>query len=182
MSEQTTEQPAPLMEWNGQPWSREMARDHRIELLAKPEYAKAFDNNDTAKLVELKDLWMLERGLVPSPPPAEDVADVELQALDRDQRIALQHAAAVRQRFGLSDEEAHQIVQQRPISQEEKDLIAEQHARNMRDEAFRERLLRQDPGALKAQYIANAIKVAPLARSQADIDTWTARHPFTPRS
>jgi hypothetical protein len=171
----------PLMLYEGQPISREAAAARWAELSVKPEYAKAFDNNDQPRLTELKDYYMLSRGQVPMV-PASSVADVKTQELDRDQLLNLQHDAVLRQRFGFTDEEAHQIVNRRPVLAEEKDLIAAQHARNMRDESFRERLRRQDPGAVKAQYIANAIKVAPLARNLGDIERWNEAFPFAPRS
>jgi hypothetical protein len=115
----------PLMLYEGQPISREAAAAKWAELSVRPEYAKAFDNNDQVRLTELKDYYMLSRGQEPRV-PASSVADVKVQELDRDQLLNLQHDAVLRQRFGLSDEERHQIINRRPISQEEKDLIAEQ--------------------------------------------------------
>jgi hypothetical protein len=180
MSTEPTASEHPLMLYDGQPISREAAAARWADLSVKPEYAKAFDNNDQVRLTELKDYYMLSRGQVPMV-PASSVADVKVQELDRDQLLNLQHDAVLRQRFGLGDEERHQIINKRPILQSEKDAIAEQHARNMRDEAFRERLRRQDPGALRDQYIANAIKVAPLAHSLADIERWNEQFPFKAR-
>jgi hypothetical protein len=176
----TPEQPQ-LLYYQGQPITAELAAAKRAELLTKPEYANAFDNNDAARLIELKDYWMLSRGLVPSPPPAATVADVSQQSLDREQLSHMQHDAVLRQ-FELTDEARHEIVHRCPVSQAEKDRIAEQHTRAMKDQAFIERLNRRERAAVRDAYIANAIKVAPLARSQSDIDAWRAAHPFTARS
>jgi hypothetical protein len=168
----------PLMLYQGQPWSRESAAAQRAKLMADPEYAQAAINGDVSKQIELKDLWMLERGLEPSPPPAT-TADVNLQALDREQRDYLLHDAALRQRFDLTDEQRHEIIHQRPQLQVDKDTIAERHARNMRSEAFQQRLREREPGAVRDDFIASWMRRAPLAHSSADIAAWQAAHPFT---
>lgn len=76
----------PLMVYQGQMMSREMAATRRAELMANSEYAQAAINGDVAKQTELKDLWMLERGHEPS--PMQTVVDVAAQEISREQWLS----------------------------------------------------------------------------------------------
>lgn len=167
------EQP-PLMVYQGQLISRDMAAAKWAELTVRPEYATAFENNDQARLTELKDYYMLARGQTPS---AESVFAVKAQELDRAQLLNLQHDAVLRQ-YDLTPYQRHQIVHQAPVLEADKTRWADWQARAKQDQSWLKRRADKDQVALRDEYIANYVKIAPLARSQADIDAWIAAHPF----
>jgi hypothetical protein len=144
--------------------------------MANSEYAQAAINGDAAKQIELKDLWMLERGMEPSPPPAT-VTDVELQADDRVVQAVEMHAAAQDQYFDLTQEQQHEILFRRPILQWEKDRTVRELQKNMGNEEYRARWLRGDRRARTEVYLLNCTKAAPLAHSLEQIE-WKAQYPF----
>jgi hypothetical protein len=168
----------PLMLFRGQPISREQAASRRVELMANSEYAQAAIKGDTAKQVELKDLWMLERGLEPSPPPATSPADVQVQSEDRAVMALEQHAAAQDQHFDLTQEQQHEILFQRPVTQAEKDYAVRELRKNMGNQEYYNRWRNGDRRARTEVYLLNAIKAMPLAHTLAQIEAWKAQHPF----
>jgi len=110
--------------------------------------------------------------------PAEDMADVQAKAGDRGNQFLDLHRLTIDQHFDLNPAEHHEVVYQRPFSQQDKDAAAREYAKVTRDAAFMEKWRNGDRVSRSQVYRLNVIKAAPLARSDAEIDAWQAAHPF----
>jgi hypothetical protein len=85
----TTEQPAPLMYHEGQPFSRESAAAALAAFDADKDKVAAALGGDIKYLQERRDLWMLSRGHVPGGVPTmpSDPTGVAQQMDEREQAI-----------------------------------------------------------------------------------------------
>jgi hypothetical protein len=173
----STPAPTPPIFWNGQPWTPDLASARRTELLADSKYCEAARNGDAAKQTELSQLYLIERGIAPSPPP-ESVDDVEIRVLDRAAREQAIHAETLKQTADFTPEQIHQITNGRPIPAEEKRIAERRLAALQKDKGFVERYLNGDREA-RTQMAAAAIAARglPTAKNLAEIEDWQKRFP-----
>jgi hypothetical protein len=170
------EQSTPPIYWQGQPWTPDLASARRTELLADSKYCEAARNGDAAKQTELSQLYLIERGIAPSPPP-ESVDDVEIRALDRASRDHAVHIESLKRDADYTPQQIHEIANLRPIPVAEK----EHHQRELAK-------LQKDAGAVKA-YLAGDREMATRFKLHAigargmptgsleQIRAWEAAHP-----
>jgi hypothetical protein len=169
--------PEPILYYQGQPTSREQAAATRTALMADPAFAKAAIDGDTAKQAQLRDLYMLERGVQPmAAAPMETADDVEIQQLDRAAREGRVHIESVRRTAGWTDAQVNEIVHQRPISAGERAWHEQQLALLMRDKEAVKRYLdgdRQMAIEFRRHQIGRKLPVG----TAADLEAWERAHP-----
>lgn len=160
----TTEQTGPLMEYQGQPWSREMA----VEALAafdgdKSKVAAAL-GGDTAKQQERRDLWMLAKGRQPGAIPAAplDEGAVAQTMQERDQQI---HEAKLDTfaKFTRQTAEMRAQYSRRLATAEQHDFAVQERQRLLRDPGFRARVLANDADAVARWVGIVQVAAAPVA-------------------
>jgi hypothetical protein len=182
MSEQQLDQPAPLLYFEGQPITREGAAEMRSVLASDREYAAAALNGDVEKQTRLAHLWMLERGMQPTPPlpatpSAADVRAVESQA---EARVARENAARTESMLsaGFTPKAAFEVANGRPMLAEEQKFWQREVDAVMRSKELKQRYLDGDPEVVRkfraASIGARGVRVGTLEEIQA----WEAAHPF----
>jgi hypothetical protein len=137
-----TSAPTPPIYWQGQPWTPDLASARRTELLADSKYCESARNGDSAKQTELSQLYLIERGIAPSPLP-ESVDDVEIRVLDRAGRDHLVHVETLRQ-SGFSEQQAREAAGQRPVPLAERQYHERELALLLKDRGAREKILNGD--------------------------------------
>jgi hypothetical protein len=176
-AEQTTE-PEPLLYHNGQPFAASGAAAKREALMSDPEYTKAALAGDLTKTRELANLLMLSRGQTPpAASTVSTVADVEAQAIDRAGRERDMHAASMRNEADYTPEQINQIVNQRPVTAEERAFHQRQLVLLKKDVGFVRRYLDGDAAARLKMGLHHKGAVAPLG-SLAEIQAWETAHPM----
>lgn len=113
--------------------------------------------------------------------PPEVVGDVHAQADVRAVQAAEEHAAAIDKHFDLTPRQQFEILSRRPVFQREKDAAVNELQKKTRDVAYMQRW--REGGRIERTeiYLLNAIKAAPVSKSEQDTLSWDAAHPFVER-
>ena len=171
--------PEPILYYQGQPTTREQAAATRVALMADPDFAKAALDGDTAKQVQLRDLYMLERGVMPTAAaPMASADDVEIQVLDRAAREQAVHVESVRRMGDFTEQQIHEITNLRPVPLAEKQYHERELAKLQRDKEAVKKYLDGDR-EMRTRFSLHSIgaKGLPVARSLAEIEEWQKRFP-----
>jgi hypothetical protein len=138
----------PLMLYQGQPISREGAASLRAELMAKPEYANAFQNNDGARLTELRHLYQLQRGQQPGDVPVapSDAASVQAQMSEREQHLQEARLDTWAKHFRMDDVQRAE-AKRGLATQQQVDDAKREIRRMLDDQEFGAKVLRGDMDA-----------------------------------
>jgi hypothetical protein len=152
----------------------------RETLMADAEYTKAAASGDQAKWSTLGYLRWVATGNDPDRwgRPPETTGDVNAQATDRAVQAAEQHAAVLDKNFDLTPRQQFEILARRPVYEHEKTKAANEFEKCLRDSAFMERWRNGDRVARTTLFLLNAVKAAPLSRSEQDTAAWDTAHPF----
>jgi hypothetical protein len=152
----------------------------RETLMADAEYTKAAASGDQAKWTTLGYLRWVASGNDPDRwgRPPEIVGDVRAQESDRAIQAAEQHGAVLDRNYDLTAAQKFEVLSRRPVYASEKTKAENEFEKCMRDVAFMERWRNGDRVARTTLFLLNAVKAAPLSRSEADTAAWDAAHPF----
>lgn len=167
----------PLIWFQGQPYSRESAAARRNELMADASYREAAANGDATRQQELAALFQISRfGSAPTPPP-ENFDQVRAEMDTRAGRERAAYAEGLRQSGAYTDEQIHEIINQRPIPLEQKRYHEQELAALKKDREFVARYLRGDRDAvreMKRHIAGSSLPVGTLDQ----INAWKEAHPF----
>ena len=145
--------------------------------MADSKYCEAARNGDVAKQTELAQLYLIERGIAPSPPP-ESVDDVEIRALDRASRDHLVHVESLKRTADYTEQQIHEIANLRPVPLAEKQYHERELAKLQRDKEAVKKYLDGDR-EMRTRFSLHAIgaKGLPTAKNLAEIEEWQKRFP-----
>lgn len=168
-----TEQ-TPVIMWNGHPWSPQMAETRRNELMANAEYVKAALGGDEEKQGELRDLYMIQRGMTPgaSLRPPENVDDVIARMTETEIRRELQREASWRDRVAPSTPQEMAEFERGEATTSQKHAARQFIERAKSDPSFRAKLLSGDMQARshwdRAHFVLNVCDEIPDPEAHAN--------------